>query len=263
MKKLFALFLAVAMALTIMACGKKPEDTAKDRIGTAETGMEFYVATSEDGSKTVVDKSGAAAEGFSLDEGGNIVDKDGRVIVAADKVQQLPTVETKPNESSEPSSGSGDSSSVPSGTGTGSEAKSNTGSAGGGSSDGKKPSGSGSSSGNSGSSSGSSSGNSGSSSGSTPTVPTPTPVHQHSWEPVYRTEIVDDYEMASVWRCNGCNADVTAILESGESMKQHFHETGNPNCMGYHSSYEQVKVGSHEEHILDHYACSCGATKAP
>lgn len=252
MKKLFALFLAVAMALTMMACGKKSEDTPKDRIGTAETGMEFYVATGEDGSKTVVDKSGAAAEGYALDESGNIVDKDGQIIVAADKVQQLPAGETKSNENSELSNGSGDSSSVPSGTGTGSEAKSNTGSAGGGSSDSKKPSGS-----------GSSSGNSGSSSGSTPTVPTPTPVHQHSWEPVYRTEIVDDYEMASVWRCNGCNADVTAILESGESMKQHFHETGNPNCMGYHSSYEQVKVGSHEEHILDHYACSCGATKAP
>lgn len=250
MKELFALFLVVTMALTMVACGKKSEDAAKDRIGTAEAGMEFYVAIAEDGSKTVVDKSGAAAEGFTLDESGNIVDKDGQIIVAADKVQQLPAGETKPNESSEPSSGTSDSSSVPSGTG--SEAKSNTGSAGGGSSDGKKPSGS-----------GSSSGNSGSSSGSTPTVPTPTPVHQHSWEPVYRTEIVDDYEMASVWRCNGCNADVTAILESGESMKQHFHETGNPNCMGYHSSYEQVKVGSHEEHILDHYACSCGATKAP
>lgn len=250
MKELFALFLAVTMALTLVACGKKSEDAAKDRIGTAEAGMEFYVAIAEDGSKTVVDKSGAAAEGFTLDASGNIVDKDGQIIVAADKVQQLPAGETKPNESSEPSSGTSDSSSVPSGTG--SEAKSNTGSAGGGSSDGKKPSGS-----------GSSSGNSGSSSGSTPTVPTPTPVHQHSWEPVYRTEIVDDYEMASVWRCNGCNADVTAILESGESMKQHFHETGNPNCMGYHSSYEQVKVGSHEEHILDHYACSCGATKAP
>ena len=250
MKELFALFLAVTMALTLVACGKKSEDAAKDRIGTAEAGMEFYVAIAEDGSKTVVDKSGAAAEGKTLDASGNIVDKDGQIIVAADKVQQLPTGETKPNENSELSNGSGDSSSVPSGTG--SEAKSNTGSAGGGSSDGKKPSGS-----------GSSSGNSGSSSGSTPTVPTPTPVHQHSWEPVYRTEIVDDYEMASVWRCNGCNADVTAILESGESMKQHFHETGNPNCMGYHSSYEQVKVGSHEEHILDHYACSCGATKAP
>lgn len=257
MKKLFALFLAVAMALTMMACGKKPEDTANDRIGTAETGMEFYIATAEDGSKTVVDKSGAEAEGFTLDASGNIVDKDGQIIVAADKVQQLPTGETKPNENSEPNS-SGDSSSVPSASGsTGSEAKNSNGSTGSGSSDSKAPSGTGGS-GSSGSSS-----NGGSNSGSTPTAPDPKPAHQHSWEPVYRTEIVDDYEMASVWRCNGCNADVTAILESGESMKQHFHETGNPNCMGYHSSYEQVKVGSHEEHILDHYACSCGATKAP
>ena len=261
MKKLFALFLAVAMALTMMACGKKSEDTPKDRIGTAETGMEFYIAIGEDGSKTVVDKSGAAAEGYALDESGNIVDKDGQIIVAADKVQQLPAGETKSNENSELSNGSGDSSSVPSASGsTGSEAKNSNGSTGSGSSDSKAPSGTGGS-GSSGNSGSSSSG--GSNSGSTPTAPTPTPVHQHSWEPVYRTEIVDDYEMASVWRCNGCNADVTAILESGESMKQHFHETGNPNCMGYHSSYEQVKVGSHEEHILDHYACSCGATKAP
>lgn len=251
MKKLFALFLAVAMALTVVACGKKTEAAAKDKIGTAETDMEFYVATSEDGSKTVVDKSGAAAEGFSLDEGGNIVDKDGRVIVAADKVQQLPTVETKPNESSEPSSGSGDSSSVPSGTGTGSEAKSNTGSAGGGSSDGKKPSGSGSSSGNS----GSSSGNSGSSSGSTPTVPTPTPVHQHSWEPVYKT--VEDYEMREIIYCVTCGQKLTGQqvvdhsyyhLERGESDQQR-------------EIYEQVKIGEHQE--IDYYICSCGSTKAP
>ena len=260
MKKILSVILALTIALAMVACGKKSEDVAKDRIGTAETGMEFYVATAEDGSKTVVDKSGAAAEGKTLDASGNIVNKDGQIIVAADKVQQLPTGETKPNESSEPNS-SGDSSSVPSASGsTGSEAKNSTDSAGSGSSDSKAPSGTGGS-GSSGNSGSSSSG--GSNSGSTPTAPDPKPAHQHSWEPVYRTEIVDDYEMASVWRCNGCNADVTAILESGESMKQHFHETGNPNCMGYHSSYEQVKVGSHEEHILDHYACSCGATKAP
>ena len=255
MKKLFALFLAVAMALTMMACGKKTEDAAKDKIGTAETGMEFYVATSEDGSKTVVDKSGAVAEGYALDERGDIVNKDGQIIVAADKVQQLPTGETKPDESSEPSSGSSDSSSAP--TGAGSETKSSADTTGSGSSGSKAPSGTGGS-GSSGSSS-----NGGSNSGSTPTAPDPKPAHQHSWEPVYKTKVVDDYETVCVWRCNGCNADVTAILESGESMKQHFHETGNPNCMGYHSSYEQVKVGSHEEHILDHYACSCGATKQP
>lgn len=251
MKELFALFLAVTMALTLVACGKKSEDAAKDRIGTAEAGMEFYVAIAEDGSKTVVDKSGAAAEGFTLDASGNIVDKDGQIIVAADKVQQLPAGETKPNESSEPSSGSGDSSSVPSGTGTGSEAKSNTGSAGGGSSDGKKPSGSGSSSGNS----GSSSGNSGSSSGSTPTVPTPTPVHQHSWEPVYKT--VEDYEMREIIYCVTCGQKLTGQqvvdhsyyhLERGESDQQR-------------EIYEQVKIGEHQE--IDYYICSCGSTKAP
>ncbi len=259
MKKLFALFLAVAMALTMMACGKKSEDAAKDRIGTAETGMEFYIATTEDGSKIVVDKSGAVAEGFTLDESGNIVDKDGRVIVAADKVQQLPTGETKPNENGEPSSGSGDSSSVPSGTG--SEAKSNTGSADGGSSDGKAPSGSGSSSGNSGSSSNGDS-NSGGGSGSTPTAPDPKPAHQHSWEPVYRTEIVDDYEMQEVYYCVTCGQDMTGWSNSQICEHSYYHlERGESDQS--RETYKQVKVGSHEEQILDHYVCSCGETNAP
>lgn len=249
MKKLFALFLAVAMALTVVACGKKSEDAAKDRIGTAETGMEFYIAIGEDGSKTVVDKSGAAAEGFTLDASGNIVDKDGQIIVAADKVQQLPTGETKPNENSEPSNGSGDSSSVPSGTGTGSEAKSNTGSAGGGSSDSKAPSGTGSS-GSSGSSAGSGS------SGSTPATPDPKPAHQHSWEPVYKTKVVDDYEMDEFEICNSCGADIT-----GKSLKEHYKSDGC-SASGWHSDWREVKVGSHEEQILDHYICSCGETKS-
>ena len=258
MKKLFALFLAVAMALTMVACGKKSEDAAKNRIGTAETGMEFYIATAEDGSKTVVDRSGAVAEGFTLDESGNIVDKDSRVIVAADKVQQLPTGETKPNESSKPSSGSGDSSSVPSGTGTGSEAKSNTGSAGGGSSDSKAPSGTGSSgsSGNSGSSS-----NGGSNSGSTPTAPDPKPAHQHSWEPVYRTEIVDDYETQCRTICVNCGQDLGAY---GQAAIDHVYmEMERGNSGQTREIYEQVKVGSHEEQIFDHYVCSCGETKTP
>lgn len=251
MKKLFALFLAVAMALTIMACGKKPEDTAKDRIGTVETGMEFYVATSEDGSKTVVDKSGAAAEGFTLDASGNIVNKDGQIIVAADKVQQLPTGETKPNESSEPSSGSGDSSSVPSGTGTGSEAKSNTGSAGGGSSDSKAPSGTGSS-GSSGSSAGSGS------SGSTPATPDPKPAHQHSWEPVYRT--VEDYEMREISYCVTCGQDMTGWSNTQLIEHSDYHLDRGESDQ-WRSEGRQVKVGEHQE--IDHYICSCGSTKAP
>ena len=251
MKKLFALFLAVAMALTMMACGKKTEGAAKDKIGTAETGMEFYVATAEDGSKTVVDKSGAAAKGFTLDASGNIVNKDGQIIVAADKVQQLPTGETKPNESSEPSSGSGDSSSVPSGTGTGSEAKSNTGSAGGGSSDSKAPSGTGSS-GSSGSSAGSES------SGSTPPTPDPKPAHQHSWEPVYRT--VEDYEMREISYCVTCGQDMTGWSNTQLIEHSDYHLDRGESDQ-WRSEGRQVKVGEHQE--IDHYICSCGSTKAP
>lgn len=253
MKKILSVMLALAVALTVVACGKKSDDAAKDRIGTAETGMEFYVATSEDGSKTVVDKSGAAAEGKTLDASGNIVDKDGQIIVAADKVQQLPTGETKPNENSEPNS-SGDSSSGPSASGsTGSEAKNSTDSAGSGSSDSKAPSGTGGS-GSSGNSGSSSSG--GSNSGSTPTAPDPKPAHQHSWEPVYKTKVVDDYEMDEFEICNSCGADIT-----GKSLKEHYKSDGC-SASGWHSDWREVKVGSHEEQILDHYICSCGEIKS-
>lgn len=253
MKKLFALFLAVAMALTMMACGKKTEGAAKDKIGTAETGMEFYVATAEDGSKTVVDKSGAAAEGFTLDASGNIVNKDGQIIVAADKVQQLPTGETKPNESSEPSSGSGDSSSVPSASGSnGSEAKNSNGSTGSGSSDSKAPSGTGGS-GSSGSSS-----NGGSNSGSTPTAPDPKPAHQHSWEPVYRT--VEDYEMREISYCVTCGQDMTGWSNTQLIEHSDYHLDRGESDQ-WRSEGRQVKVGEHQE--IDHYICSCGSTKAP
>lgn len=250
MKKLFALFLAVAMALTVVACGKKTEDAAKDKIGTAETGMEFYIAIAEDGSKTVVDKSGAAAEGFTLDESGNIVDKDGQIIVAADKVQQLPTGETKPNENSELSNGSGDSSSVPSASGsTGSEAKNSTDSAGSGSSG----TGGSGSSGNSGSSS-----SGGSNSGSTPTAPDPKSAHQHSWEPVYRT--VEDYEMREISYCVTCGQDMTGWSNTQLIEHSDYHLDRGESDQ-WRSEGRQVKVGEHQE--IDHYICSCGSTKAP
>lgn len=256
MKKLFALFLAVAMALTVVACGKKTEDAAKDKIGTAETGMEFYIAIGEDGSKTVVDKSGAAAEGFTLDASGNIVDKDGQIIVAADKVQQLPTGETKPNENSELSNGSGDSSSVPSASGsTGSEAKNSTDSAGSGSSDNKAPSGTGGS-GSSGNSGSSSSG--GSNSGSTPTAPDPKAAHQHSWEPVYRT--VEDYEMREISYCVTCGQDMTGWSNTQLIEHSDYHLDRGESDQ-WRSEGRQVKVGEHQE--IDHYICSCGSTKAP
>lgn len=249
MKKLFALFLAVAMALTMMACGKKTEGAAKDKIGTAETGMEFYVATSEDGSKTVVDKSGAAAEGKTLDASGNIVDKDGQIIVAADKVQQLPTGETKSNENSELSNGSGDSSSVPSASGSnGSEAKNSNGSTGSGSSDSKAPSGTG----------GSGSSGSSSNGGSTPTAPDPKPAHQHSWEPVYRT--VEDYEMREISYCVTCGQDMTGWSNTQLIEHSDYHLDRGESDQ-WRSEGRQVKVGEHQE--IDHYICSCGSTKVP
>ncbi len=240
MKKLFALFLAVAMALTMMACGKKSEDAAKDRIDTAETGMEFYIATAEDGSKTVVDKSGAAAEGYALDESGNIVNKDGQIIVAADKVQQLPTGETKPDESSKPSSGSSDSSSAP--TGAGSETKS-----------GADTTGSGSSGSSSGSSSGGSSGNGGNSGSSTPAAPDPTPVHQHSWEPVYKT--VEDYETQCRTICVNCGEDITGNVAAHTKQEMLAGNSGQSR-----QEYNTIVVGEHQE--IDYYVCSCGETKA-
>ena len=85
MKKIFAVMLALAMVLTMVACGKKADTKpeAKDKIGSAQTGMELYVTTAENGDKTVVDKSGAAAEGFTLDASGNIVDIDARGAAAA------------------------------------------------------------------------------------------------------------------------------------------------------------------------------------
>ncbi len=261
MKKILSVILALTIALAMVACGKKSEDVAKDRIGTAETGMEFYVAIAEDGSKTVVDKSGAAAEGFTLDASGNIVDKDGQIIVAADKVQQLPTVEAKPNESSEPSSGSGDSSSVPSGTGTGSEAKSNTGSAGNGSSGSKVPSGTGSS-GSSGSSAGSGS------SGSTPATPDPKPAHQHSWQAVYRTVETPVYKDICFTYCAYCDAKWNAYYPQyscSEDMYDHMakHIDAGEGGRTYENGIpEHIQTGTTTAEVLDHYVCSCGETKS-
>ena len=247
MKKIFAVMLVLVMVLTMAACGKKADakPEAKDKIGSAQTGMELYVTTAESGNKTVVDKSGKTAEGYTLDKSGNIVNKDGQIIVAADKVQQLPTGETKPDESSKPSSGSSDSSSAP--TGAGSETKS-----------GADTTGSGSSGSSSGSSSGGSSGNGGNSGSSTPAAPDPKPVHQHSWEPVYRT--VEDYEMREISYCVTCGQDMTGWSNTQLIEHSDYHLDRGESDQ-WRSEGRQVKVGEHQE--IDHYICSCGSTKAP
>lgn len=254
MKKIFAVMLALAMVLTMVACGKKATTEAKDKIGSAQTGMELYVTTAENGDKTVVDKSGKTAEGYMLDKSGNIVDKAGQVIVAADKVQQLPVKATedkpaedktepdtktdaKPTEDSKPD------------TGSNSESSDSGFSFGSGSSDGGS-SGSSSSEGSS-----SDSGNSGS---STPVAPDPTPVHQHSWEPVYKT--VEDYEMREISYCVTCGQDMTG-WSNAQLIEHSDYHLDRGESDQWRSEGRQVKVGEHQE--IDYYICSCGATKAP
>lgn len=193
----------------------------------------------------MVDKSGAAAEGYALDESGNIVNKDGQIFVAADKVQQLPTGETKPDESSKPSSGSSDSSSAP--TGAGSETKSGTDTTG--------------------------SGSSGSSSGSVPVVapataaiPAAAPRQRQipsrytstAGEPVYRT--VEDYEMREISYCVTCGQDMTGWSNTQLIEHSDYHLDRGESDQ-WRSEGRQVKVGEHQE--IDHYICSCGSTKAP
>lgn len=232
MKKIFAVMLALAMVLTMVACGKKADTKpeAKDKIGSAQTGMELYVTTAENGDKTVVDKSGKTAEGYTLDKSGNIVDKAGQVIVAADKVQQLPA---KTTEDSKPDTGSSSSGSSDSGS--------------------SSASGSGSSGGSSGSSSGGSSSDSGSSGSSAPAAPDPTPVHQHSWQAVYKT--VEDYETQCRTICVNCGEDITGNVAAHTKQEMLAGNSGQSR-----QEYNTIVVGEHQE--IDYYVCSCGETKA-
>lgn len=79
--------------------------------------------------------------------------------------------------------------------------------------------------------------------------------HIHNWESVYTTEVVDDYEMQPKNYCSTCDQDITDLLASGASMKQHKKATGCASA-GYYGNYIRVKVGSHEEQILIGYKCS-------
>ena len=66
MRKIFALMLAIAMALTMVACGKKADNKADSMVTP-----ELYIST-VDGKDTVVDKDGKAVTGYTLDKDGNV-----------------------------------------------------------------------------------------------------------------------------------------------------------------------------------------------
>lgn len=222
MRKIFALMLAIAMVLTMVACGKKADNKADSMVTP-----ELYIST-VDGKDTVVDKDGKAVTGYTLDKDGNVVDDSGKLVLAAQQLKALPNkaAESKPE------------------TDTKTDVKTDAKPA-----DGSDP--------DSGSSSIGSS-DSGSSGSSTPAAPDPTPVHQHSWEPVYKT--VEDYEMREISYCVTCGQDMTG-WSNAQLIEHSDYHLDRGESDQWRSEGRQVKVGEHQE--IDYYICSCGATKAP
>ena len=84
MRKIFALMLAIAMVLTMVACGKKADNKADSMVTP-----ELYIST-VDGKDTVVDKDGKAVTGYTLDKDGNVVDGSGKLVLAAQQLKALP-----------------------------------------------------------------------------------------------------------------------------------------------------------------------------
>lgn len=107
--------------------------------------------------------------------------------------------------------------------------------------------------------------------------------HKHSWNPVYRTVVVQEaydeveYETRDIWTihtfCNCHNQDISGLEASYPSTKYTFAEWLNLNghSGGCHADYvaidtKQVPAGithhnSVTEQVFDHYECSCGSTK--
>ena len=108
----------------------------------------------------------------------------------------------------------------------------------------------------------------------------PKPSHTHSWNAVYRTGPVCGQQWVSKWVdaykgrqeryiCNQCGY----VAMSGAQLDKHFMDSylAGGNCGTYldgsydiwekedHGSYQTVQTGTKQ--VLDHYECSCGATK--
>lgn len=110
----------------------------------------------------------------------------------------------------------------------------------------------------------------------------PKPSHTHSWNAVYRTEPVYGQQWVSKWedvfikrqeryRCTTCGATYYSLGE----MNAHLDSTIDWDSMTGHAgylddsydvwekrdngSYQTVQTGTKQ--VLDHYECSCGATK--
>lgn len=109
-----------------------------------------------------------------------------------------------------------------------------------------------------------------------PKPPAPKPSHAHSWNAVYRTEPVYGQQWVSKWEdvykgrvekytCNGCGAPWStahALEYAKKGDKSHGTYVDDSYDVWEkedHGSYQTVQTGTKQ--VLDHYECSCGATK--
>lgn len=111
-----------------------------------------------------------------------------------------------------------------------------------------------------------------------PKPPAPKPSHQHSWAAVYRTEPVygqqwvskweDVYTRHERWACgcgqtfdnwNSCTTHRAAMAEAGNPCGRVVDDSYTTVEKVDRGSYQTVQTGT--EQVLDHYECSCGATK--
>lgn len=117
-----------------------------------------------------------------------------------------------------------------------------------------------------------------------PEAPKPStqkPSHKHSWSAVYRSEPVygqqwvskweDVYTRHVCWECSACGGQ----FSSNDAIDSHIwatygdakHPNGASAIDQSYTTVEKVDKGSYQTvqtgttQVLDHYACSCGATK--
>lgn len=112
-----------------------------------------------------------------------------------------------------------------------------------------------------------------------PKPPAPKPSHTHSWNAVYRTEPVYGQQWVSKWEdvyigrqerwicgCgqiftawSSCTAHRAAMAEAGTPCGRVIDDSYDVWEKRDNGSYQTVQTGTKQ--VLDHYECSCGATK--
>ena len=124
-------------------------------------------------------------------------------------------------------------------------------------------------SGGSASSGGSTGGSSSSSSGSSSADSTPAPTHTHSWQPVYRTvhhDAVTEQSQEPIYEWHTVCTVCGAVTPSRDHIENHMlnHEgsgTHSENVIVGYNTVTKTVQAAYDEQVLDHYACSCGATQ--